>query len=732
MTDSKLDKLRRADGKQPPIVKPAWITDSVREGRLMPCAAYALERSVDVGQRRMTSVLGRAAAAAAPALAADVDVETLPAAADEILPTQDDDDADDVEIAATVEGEARSDAAAMKATTSGEDVVRVAFDTVVEKMRALPIGVGGGVGGVGDPSAVAAAAAAAAVKVASAAAYAALTTTVAPARIAPVSASEALVDWRGERVDDEGRRFDAAAAATAIATALASADVKASVSIARVHRDHGGGGGTSALRVDIIDDVFVAAAAASHREPRSRDAAAPALKSSLKTSTSSAKRVRFTVAADSPSPPRRRRAAAPPLDGPGPGPGPGPGDAGGSIPTPLRRSSFAASAAAAAAGEFDEDAVDRDAWDALPLRLRAELKAGGRSPPLPSRLRPRAAAASASATTTTTRRLTFRAAPAPADACSGESPGGGEASRFDAFGSLLGIKRAARRPSPPPPPPTKTTTAAVAPTPDATVSARTRAAARRASVAGVRADGLPASFSQIDRDFLDAIGPEERRELEAHYAREEQRARAARETGLGRGGERKGGRGRGRGRHATRHDARQRGLRGFDGYGVERFEPAAPPPPTTTTALPLPVVDLHDGEGEGEGDDVGSAEDVVVALETDEEIEAFLESLRARVSRVAEEEGATPSAGSDFPSPPTAPPLDAAAELLCEQAMALARAHNLEGVKTVLKRAFRFASGRPERWRELMTTVAACAQAVVEEEYDGCVLGGVEAPEERE
>ena len=59
LTNAKLDALARSDRDHPPVVTPAWVTGSLAAGRLLPCAEFALEGTLEPGVRRMTSVLPR-------------------------------------------------------------------------------------------------------------------------------------------------------------------------------------------------------------------------------------------------------------------------------------------------------------------------------------------------------------------------------------------------------------------------------------------------------------------------------------------------------------------------------------------------------------------------------------------------------------------------------------------------------------------------------------------------
>ena len=51
LTDAKLEQLRHADRNHPPVVKPEWVTASLDAGTLQPVADFALERTLEPGER---------------------------------------------------------------------------------------------------------------------------------------------------------------------------------------------------------------------------------------------------------------------------------------------------------------------------------------------------------------------------------------------------------------------------------------------------------------------------------------------------------------------------------------------------------------------------------------------------------------------------------------------------------------------------------------------------------
>ena len=204
LTAAKLAALKKADRNHPPVVRPAWVTESLKAGKLLPCASFALEGTLEPGQRRIAAF-----AAPAPARAGADDVN-----ADDGGDTESDPDAEDAPDAAVAPTQERDDeqedfglrfrehrgeklASAAERKKKGEPApegsekkkthafLRVAFFAVRDHLEALP---------PGDEDARASARFAA-TRAASAAAYAALASMIDAdaSRLVPVSAWEALV-----------------------------------------------------------------------------------------------------------------------------------------------------------------------------------------------------------------------------------------------------------------------------------------------------------------------------------------------------------------------------------------------------------------------------------------------------------------------------------------------------------------------------------------------------------
>ena len=183
LTNAKLDALARSDRDHPPVVTPAWVTGSLAAGRLLPCAEFALEGTLEPGVRRMTSLLPRAEKekekekppSTDPATEETDGDETEEDADDDVLPTQDDVDVDD--DGAPAEPDPRTPRQSKSSTDAGFepvtfDAVRVVFAAAAEHLA------NGSLAGA---------------RAASAAAYGALAAAVDPPRIVPVGAGEALV-----------------------------------------------------------------------------------------------------------------------------------------------------------------------------------------------------------------------------------------------------------------------------------------------------------------------------------------------------------------------------------------------------------------------------------------------------------------------------------------------------------------------------------------------------------
>ena len=485
LTAAKLAALKKADRNHPPVVRPAWVTESLKAGKLLPCASFALEGTLEPGQRRIAAF-----AAPAPARAGADDVN-----ADDGGDTESDPDAEDAPDAAVAPTQERDDeqedfglrfrehrgeklASAAERKKKGEPApegsekkkthafLRVAFFAVRDHLEALP---------PGDEDARASARFAA-TRAASAAAYAALASMIDAdaSRLVPVSAWEALVvpsapGTGNVHLGEEASR---------LAEALRAAGVDAgAVPATRVYpagtRDVGGD--------DLFASVAVSDDADASRDPlldgeraaknRVSGGGGPKLSASReKTPRETRKRVRWssgvdddgargTAGEDSAEKKEKKeketeRAAR-----------------------YARRSSFAAAAAAP-----ETDKIDDETWASLPPEVRDEILG-------------RPSGARQDGVFSIARRLR--------DPTTGESSGGKNVERtFDAFGAHLGIRSAKRFAGP---------SSAAAPAP-----APARAAAKPNDAGD---DGLPASFSQIDPEVLEAIGEEEARTLRAHYER---------------------------------------------------------------------------------------------------------------------------------------------------------------------------------------------------------------------
>ena len=136
LTNAKLDALARSDRDHPPVVTPAWVTGSLAAGRLLPCAEFALEGTLEPGVRRMTSLLPRAEKekekppSTDPATETDGD-ETEEDADDDVLPTQDDVDVDD--DGAPAEPDPRTPRESKSSTDAGFEPMT--FDAVTGRPR---------------------------------------------------------------------------------------------------------------------------------------------------------------------------------------------------------------------------------------------------------------------------------------------------------------------------------------------------------------------------------------------------------------------------------------------------------------------------------------------------------------------------------------------------------------------------------------------------------------------
>ena len=177
LTNAKLAAFKKADRNHPPIVTPEWVVESLRVGKLLPCAQFALQGTLEPGQKRINSAFAvRKALGNADQNGDATDSE----AEDDIAPTQEDAvGGEDAVALDEMDTEAKEDGF----TNKNHLTLRVVFNAARHHLESLP---------VGDDDAKASTSFDA-TRAASAAAYAALTSTVYPSRIIPVSAWEALV-----------------------------------------------------------------------------------------------------------------------------------------------------------------------------------------------------------------------------------------------------------------------------------------------------------------------------------------------------------------------------------------------------------------------------------------------------------------------------------------------------------------------------------------------------------
>ena len=225
LTQRKLEQLARADRRQPPIVTPAWVTESLAAGKRLPEQDFALEGTLEPGQRRVRDVFGASNTKA---------THRGPPGSKENPPeTDEDDDRDDTDATD------RSDEDPEVAYRSDEDledtprpapigvpsarVARVVFSTA---RAALESSEAAEPGERGEKASGAARAAAGA-------AYGALVGSVEPARIAPVGAWEALVALEPLKRKPPGVDADAEAAET-VSAGFAAAEAKAEAEAARL------------------------------------------------------------------------------------------------------------------------------------------------------------------------------------------------------------------------------------------------------------------------------------------------------------------------------------------------------------------------------------------------------------------------------------------------------------------------------------------------------------------
>ena len=148
LTAAKLAALKKADRNHPPVVRPAWVTESLKAGKLLPCASFALEGTLEPGQRRIAAFAAAARENAGAAgggdddggdTESDPDLEDALEAA--VAPTQERDERD----AGEVPDEEIRERAGEKTVNADEPepenedaFLRVAFFAVREHLEALP------------------------------------------------------------------------------------------------------------------------------------------------------------------------------------------------------------------------------------------------------------------------------------------------------------------------------------------------------------------------------------------------------------------------------------------------------------------------------------------------------------------------------------------------------------------------------------------------------------------
>ena len=710
LTAAKLAALKKADRNHPPVVRPAWVTESLKAGKLLPCASFALEGTLEPGQRRI-------AAFAAPkkaqtyAFADDEnaddggDTESDPDAEDEldapdVAPTQERDEAKadfgnpkpEARESRERGGEKREASAAVL-DQKGEPAperpgpekkhayLRVVFFAVRDHLEALP---------PGDDDARASARFAA-TRAASAAAYAALASMIDAdaSRLVPVSAWEALVVPSASGTGN----VDLGLEASRLAEALRAAGVDAgAVPATRVF--------PAGTRDGVGDDLFASVAVSDDADADGRDplldgernarASGGGPKASReKTPRETRKRVRWSSGVDD----DKARGTA--------------GEDGDAVAETkeketeraaryARRSSFAAAAAAP-----ETDKIDDETWASLPPEVRDEIL-GRRSGARRDGVFPKA------------RRLR--------DPTTGESSGGKNVERtFDAFGAHLGIRSAKRFAGP-----------------SVSAAARNGPAEKRAAAKPKKNDagddGLPASFSQIDPEVLEAIGEEEARTLRAHYER------AAREKTMR--ARRAGGRARSKGgRSNAVAAAGQKNAASF--FAKTKTNPEPDPPRElknratrddgTRRVVAADADDDDDDDDEDEamavpsfvdddreGDDDSAAE-IYVAPRSDAEVDALAASLETAVHALVAK-----LCGGDHDSRVLGlETLDAAAEMLGDQACAFVLDDALEWTQRLMLRGLELCGASAAHktfWKPRFETAKTRVDETVRREHDGAVL----------
>ena len=727
LTAAKLAALKKADRNHPPVVRPAWVTESLKAGKLLPCASFALEGTLEPGQRRIAAFAAAARENAGAAgggdddggdTESDPDLEDALEAA--VAPTQERDERD----AGEVPDEEIRERAGEKTVNADEPepenedaFLRVAFFAVREHLEALP---------PGDDDARASARFAA-TRAASAAAYAALASVIdsEASRLVPVSAWEALVVPSGSGTESVKKNLGAEA--SRLAEALRAAGVEAGAALAAVpagSRDGGadalfapfGGcsGDATASTCDPLLDGAWTARASGGGAPKKK-----AARTNAKTARETRERVRWSEGVDG------DRGEA--VDA---GASRDARDADDRAPTTradgvtggrkeseraaryARRSSFAAAAAAP-----ETDAIDDETWASLPPEVRDEIsrfRAGNAANPPGARGSSKA------------RRIR--------DPTTGESPG---VAPFDAFGAHLGIRAARGVP--------REAKRAAGPRAAATPPARRAGKRNRPSDDGSPDDGLPASFSQIDPEVLEAIGEEEARTLRAHYERvaREKRARAWRAGARTRS---KGG------RNAS---AAAVGQKTAASFFAKTFPERTPRDDATDRVVADDADDDDDGcamDADDVRDDVlretrgasrGSharptEEEVYASVRSDAEVDSLVASLETAVHALVAEAAAasrdSPDSGDEgarrSPREPrgfqnVSETLDAAAIALQDQARAFVRDDALEWTQRLMLRGLELCGASAAHgtfWKPRFDEARARVDETVRREHDGAVL----------
>jgi len=774
LTAQKLEALAKADRHHPPVVRPEWVVDSLREGKLMPCARYALQGTLEPGQRRVTAVLARVQTR----VVVDDDGNSPTCSApssdpgtEEIAPTQE--ELEDTGATRTVAEFAMHSslhsssriaepaAAELAAVEAAPDArvswaTRVVFETTRARLETTTTSTAGR-----DSRRFASEEAIRVAAASSAAAYGALAAVVDPTRVVPVSAWEALVKDANEdaNVDENS---------AAIAGALVAAGVDATATRVRV-----------ALPVDGVARVVVPTLERHETNmttPRTTTTSAPsaplsappppsALKSAARSrgssrgafgSSAKRKRVVWSEGVEDGESPARAD------DGTREG-GTGADDGGAPTATgfgPGRRSSFAAAAArAASAGVRVDDAT----WAELPLDVRAELMGAGGKPARGSERRDGLSrGVGSSAPGRGILAFAKRRRSLPPDPTRGESeapdseapgsevpgseapgseapgseapgPGPGSGSAASAFARHLGMRREAEadegrlgRAGEMAEDVSRAGEMAEdvsraeldsdpdpEPGPGPSEPGASEPAASEPGASDPDADGgFPSTYSQIDPDVLEAIGEDERRRLRAHYDDEARRSREVTTTRRG---------------VVVRKtaNARARG-RAAEANRLARMFSAKPhrdgAPAVRETRANLDHLDHHlEDDDEDDGARNGFARDAPASyastterVDGDDAVDGLVAALETCVESLA---------GNDaVRSDANAAALGAAADLLEDQGVAFAEARMLEWTARLMRRAASLATTFPERWRVHFERAWRGVAAAVAREYDGATL----------